>query len=760
MPYIPQRSPEAKRRWMEDNIGLSYEEAQQDDGISYEEAMGEGPAPERSWGDWYADAVEAVVPQEILAGARSVAGKGSYADNQRDLEQRRKAGLKPGDNRSLGDQRAGYAMNLYNNLTLGWGPEVLAGMESAVTGSDYDKSLQRAKGVQQDYRDKEDDWSAGNILSGGAGFALSGGPLGYLYKGAQTGIRGARAAAGAQTAGQAAEAAGRAVPTGIAGRVAAAPTSKGGRTAETVAALGLTGAAAGEIAPSGQLKAEGLAGRLGFNATLGAASGVVGVAATSAGQRVAAIIRDPQTKAARYLAQKFYDSGKNIDDFAEEYFGAAASGKPIAPVDVAPQSVRDAGTAAARMPGSGRDRATEFLEQRQGELSKRLADDMERALGRPPGSFVQTADEIAAARSAEARPHYDKAFEGNKPVTGQKVVELTNRPSGKEALNRGLKMAQDEGIPLDELVIRDANGNITGYTLKALHYGKMALDDMIDSAIRSGNNQAARNLTTLKNQWLDEMDRVSPDYATGRRIFAGHSANNRALEAGRKAVNSHPDQIKKDLAGMSKSEQEFYRQGYSQRIVETIENAPDRGNMVNRIFGSQAKRDRMRAVLGDEKYEELARRFGQESKMYQTYQDVNLGSPTAGRTAAQNDLNEGIATLSPEAAVGLGQSLRQGSIMPILNALGWQRFQAVLNGIGEKTRAQIVKLLFSTDPNEVRTGIQLLNREYAVVQRQAQARQGAGAVAAGSDDLRDATMKGGMGAAVVAAPYASSVSPF
>jgi hypothetical protein len=757
MPYIPKVSPEAKRRWIEDNMGLSYEDAQQAEGINYEDAMG-APAssPERSWGDWYADQFESIAPQEVSAGLRTLAGRGSYEDNRKDLERKRQQGLQPGDNRTLGQQRAGYAMNLYNNATLGWGPEVLAGIETATSGGDYDKNLERARGVQQEYREKESDWSAGNILSGGTGFVLSGGPLTKLYQGAQGAIRGVRAGLGAETAAQAAQAAGKAIPAGVAGRIAAAPTTAGGRTAENIAALGLTGAAAGELAPTGQLKAEGMGVRMATNAVLGSGAGVLGIAATSAGQKMQNLILSSDRKAARYLAQKFYDSGKTIDDFAEEYFGAAASGKPLAPVDVAPQSVRDAGTAAARMPGAGRDRATDFLEQRQQAMGQRLADDMEVALGKPPGSFVQTADEIAAARSSEAKPYYDRAFEGNKPVSGNRVVELTNRPSGKSAIQQGLKMAQDEGIPLEELVVRDAKGNIVGYTMKAMHYGKMALDDMIDSAVRSGNNQAARNLTTLKNQWLDEMDRLSPDYAQGRKIFAGHSANNRALEAGRKAVNSHPDQIKKDLSGMSKSEQEFYRQGYSQRVVETIESAPDKGNMVNRIFGTQAKRDRMRAVLGDEQYEILAQRYGLESKMYRTYADVNVGSPTAQRTAAQQDLNEGVSALSPEAAIGMGQSISRGSIMPLLNQLGWQRFQAALNAIGARTREKIVKLLFSNDPDEVRAGLKLLDREYAIVQRQAANRQGAAAATAGSDDGREVARNVGLGATVAAQSY----SPF
>jgi len=669
------------------------------------------------------------------------------------------------DDRDWQEQLQGYILNGLDNALFGFGDEIVAA-GGMLFGEDYDEALAEVEKKHERYREMEDDWSWGNIVSGGTGF-VAGTPLFTgMYKGAQNTMRGVRRVLGAPSARAAAEAAGKTAPKGFEGVVAAAPTTGTGRFFENLGALGLTGAAAGEVTASGHTdggiaKRAGVIGddigRLALNTVLGAAIGVAGPAVTKAGQKLLNMFRKPEDKAARFLAEKFLASGKTIDEFAEEYYGAAATGKPVAPIDVAPTSVRDAGAAAARMPGSGRDRAMEFLKVRQEEMGSRVADDFQTVLGKPAGSFVQTTDDIAARRAAEAKPHYDKAFAGNKPVTGPKVIELTNRPSGKQAMQQGLKMAQDEGVPMSELVITDANGNIIGYTMKAMHYGKMALDDMIDSAVRSGNNQAARNLTTLKNQWLDEMDRISPDYATGRKIYAGHAADQRALELGRKATTAHPDQIQKDLAGMSKSEQEFYRQGYAQKIMEDIDNSPDKGNAVGRIFGTKMKRDRMKAILGEEKYNELVKRYEVEVKMYETYADVNVGSSTAQRVAAQNDLNEGIAALSPEAASGLGRSMASGSITPLLNAIGWNRFMTMLNGIGEKTRAEIVRMLFSNDPAEVRRGLDLLNKHYIAAQRFQQMQRNIGAAGAGNENSRTygggAVVQGTSAAGAAAAPY-------
>jgi len=760
MPYIPTKETKAEnaRRTAK---ALSDDELIQTTALSDEELMGEvgesdfPDTSNRTWAEWGRDTIGEIIPDEVLAAGGTVLGQGSYDENMKTVEQNRKKTLRPDDDRTLAETRQGYILNGLNNALFGFGDEVVAGGGALLGQGDYEKNLKDVEGKRERYRKMENDWSLGNIGSGAAGF-IGGTPLFTgLYKGAQGAIRGARS-----------------LPSVVRGApvLASAPTSTVGKVAETVGALGITGGAAGEISASGNATG-GIGQRVGVigddamrvatNTILGGAIGAAAPAATKAGQAMRNIIRDPKNKAARYLAEKFLASGKSIDDFADEYFGVAAGGKPVAPIDVAPTSVKDAGAAAARMPGSGRDRAQEFLKTRQEGMGARVGDDLQEALGKPPGSFVQTSDEIAAARAAESKPHYDKAFSSPKPVATPRIVELTNRPSGKQALNQGLKMAQDEGIPMSELVITDAKGNVVGYTLKALHYGKMALDDMIDSAVRSGNNQAARNLTTMKKQWLQEMDAVSPDYARGRGIYAGHAANQRAMDMGRKSVLVHPDQAAKEMAGMSASEREFYRQGFMQKVTEQIENAPDKGNMVNRIFGTKTKRDRMKAILGEERYNELAKKFDVENKMYDTYGKVNVGSDTAQRMAAQQDLNDGIAAISPEAATGFGRSMAGGSLMPLLNSIGWSRFVGILNGIGEKTRSEIVKLLFSTDPAEVRAGMALLNKHYAAAQRAQQVRQGVGAASAGNENTRTygggAVVLGTKEAGQAVAPYVPGI---
>jgi hypothetical protein len=306
-------------------------------------------------------------------------------------------------------------------------------------------------------------------------------------------------------------------------------------------------------------------------------------------------------------------------------------------------------------------------------------------------------------------------------------------------MERGLKIARDEGIPESELIVRDANGNVTGYTTKALHYMKQGLDDMIESAVRSGDNSAARALTILKNQLLTEVDNVNPAYAAARKAFAGHSANKRAVEQGRQAVNKHPDEIRKEMAGMTDGERDMYRRGYAQKIIEDVERSPDAGNAARRIFGNTAKRERIRAVLGDDEYNKLAAKLGVEDAMYASYSRANVGSATAERQAAQGDIDDYLFGQTPGLASGMAQSFATGTIAPLVRAVGMSGIANLLRGISQRARGHIARMLFSTKPVEVRQALAAIRKEYANAQNFARTQDQVIGGLASNDDARTAS---------------------
>lgn len=644
------------------------------------------------------------------------------------------------DDRSEAEKNAGAAVNVLDMITPSWGDEITAAAMTPLANlglrgksKGWEDEVAQSRRIQQRYREFEPWDSKRNLVSSGLGLVGGAGPAIGLFKGGQALAR---------------------IPTG-----GVAAKTLLGRGAQAAAALGLTGAAYSELGQAGEAQG-GLDKRLeamragglevpAIGAAFGVAAGGVGAGGSRIAQRVGQGFRSGKSQAARYLAEKLLQAGQSTDELAAQHAQAAKTGKPVALGDVGPQGIKDAAGAAGRTPGPGRETAQEVLVPRQEGQVGRVSEDVADAVGGKPGTFSKTVEEISAQRAVEAKPLYEQAMHP-KPLVSKKITEITNRPSGKAAMERGLKIARDEGIPESELT--DGAGN---YTTKALHYMKMGLDDMIESAQRSGDNAAGRAYTIMKNELLGEVDRLNPAYAKARKVFAGHAANQRALESGRKAINAHPDQIRSEMANMSQAEQEMYRRGFAQRVIEDVEKSTDQGNAARRIFGNTVKRERIRAVLGDEKYAQLAERLGVEESMYASYRRTNVGSETAERQAAQGDMEEFFAGQSPEVAAAMSKTAITGNIAYMIHKIGLNGIVSLMRGLSQRARGHIAKMLFSHDPNDVKQALQAIAKEYAAAKRFAQAQD---AILAQSAAQKEGRAAGGVAATTA---YANSpVQPF
>ena len=91
------------------------------------------------------------------------------------------------------------------------------------------------------------------------------------------------------------------------------------------------------------------------------------------------------------------------------------------------------------------------------------------------------------------------------------VAQFAQRvPAGIQA--EATKLAQISGTPLT-----DAS------SVQGMHWMKMAVDDAIDAAKRSGNNRMARALTGLQDDLVTGLGRLSPEYDAARQTYAAMS---------------------------------------------------------------------------------------------------------------------------------------------------------------------------------------------------------------------------------------------
>lgn len=201
------------------------------------------------------------------------------------------------------------------------------------------------------------------------------------------------------------------------------------------------------------------------------------------------------------------------------------------------------------------------------------------------GGQMATADQIVARRAAEAGPLYEAARAQPVELT-QRMIDLLPRLRRAGAFDEAQRKMAIDGRPFDI-------GNVESWD-----YMSRALRDRVGTATRKGADNDARILGNLRSQMLDEVDASVPQWAQARRVFAGHSALNEALENGRGiwAPGQSREAVQRAFQDLTPGEQEMYRLGASNGLREQLAQAGDNANLPHRVYGSQAIRDKLEAI--------------------------------------------------------------------------------------------------------------------------------------------------------------------
>lgn len=280
--------------------------------------------------------------------------------------------------------------------------------------------------------------------------------------------------------------------------------------------------------------------------------------------------------------------------------------------------------------GPAKREARQALEERQLGQIPRLVREIEDASGIAADDYLDSMRALAQKRAQSAGPLYDSAFATAEPSA--EMVALAERPSLKSALARASRLAADEG---------DATANLS---FKHFHYAKMALDDRIGAAKRAGKAVEARSLVKLKNELLQEMDDVSPDYKAGRDLYAGDSALLQAAESGRNFYQLSMDEFSDAVAGMSQSEREMFKRGAVKAIVDKLGDSNLTYDNAKKLISTPALQNKLGLLF---KSRDAAARFieqaGAEREFTRTRNVVTGGSATSQNLAAQEGLEDSVS---------------------------------------------------------------------------------------------------------------------
>ena len=416
-----------------------------------------------------------------------------------------------------------------------------------------------------------------------------------------------------------------------------------------------------------------------LSGTFGAGMQILARPVSKLGTEIKKSLEKPEKvgkEAARKLVREALDYDKTDINSAIQYITQRA-GKQYTLADIGPNS-RAFLDVVNLIPSQGKKEAQDFLKKRNQGMLTRLNTDLKEAYG-AQASYFDTYKAIEAARKANGDVLYKKAFEKKIPVTEELTV-LLEKPSAKNAFTKAYELAAEQGVNLPRINLKNGKmftpdgGEVKAIDTKLLHYMKLSLDDGIYTGRSPTSGIGSTQLGMQKNtrgEFLNYIDKYNPTYKRARDEWSSKTAVLDKLELGRKfdASGQNVEELAEEIATMSKSELEAFRNGVLNNIVEKMERAitaPEgRGtNIAYNLIKTERNRRLIRLTFdkdkaGQEKYKKFISNLEDEIQIKDTSNLVVGNSATAGRQEALSTIRElmkpgDVNNLSP---VGLVYSL-------------------------------------------------------------------------------------------------------
>ena len=358
---------------------------------------------------------------------------------------------------------------------------------------------------------------------------------------------------------------------------------------------------------------------------------------------------------------------------------------------------------ATAAPSPARIMGKSELATREMERIPRVSEDLRTLMSGSKDFYTDVLD-LTKKRAQEAEPLYKAAWDSAptfNPTTAPDIAKLRNLPTFKEAMKIGAKRMAD-----NELDIADPRN-----TLRALHETKIALDDMIESAMREGKGGQAGTLLDMKRRLLADMEKASPEYRIARQTFAGDSELLTAMKEGQRIYTLPEMDMRKliDRFKDSPSEYDAFRAGISQAMLEKLRTAGPAADPMKSILSRDAEQKLRRAFRDDAAFDEFKDRLLQERTMLQTEKagfrrtplDTDLDKGAGGVGAAANLMAGRPFTAASEALraqfpnlVGMPPRIAQPTTEKLLTPTA--KVDSVIESIMDSLKQQEQSLLTSS----------------------------------------------------------------
>ena len=189
-------------------------------------------------------------------------------------------------------------------------------------------------------------------------------------------------------------------------------------------------------------------------------------------------------------------------------------------------------------------------------------------------------------------------------------------------------------------------GSIPAFpNLQFWDYTKRLIDDKVQTAIRSGQNQKARTLTQLVTKLRGALDTQVPEYAAAREKWAGPSSYLNAVEEGKGVLsrNESAEEMKANFGALSEVDKQGYREAAVSSIIGRMSSDPAKLADMTKYLRSPAMREKVLAIMPNDKARQAwQRRLDFESKSSEMV-GRSLGNSATFRRMQEKEDSETIA---------------------------------------------------------------------------------------------------------------------
>lgn len=288
-------------------------------------------------------------------------------------------------------------------------------------------------------------------------------------------------------------------------------------------------------------------------------------------------------KAAKILAEAMVREGLSPEDVARSLTDLGEQGMPA---DVSASFLRLLRAAANELPNV-EGSAKNIVFGRQAKQGERIMQGYDEAAGTGATDVNAAINRLDEQMTPVINELYEQALQQPLGLSPELQALFKNNRTFQQALSKAQILMENE---------RALGNQVSNITM--IDAVKRSLDDMIETAMRKGNNNLARQMVLLKNKMVAEADASIPVYAEARNTYAGKAALQKAAALGEDWFKLKASEIPELIQPFTQQEMGMFQLGVKQAIIDRIENSQSTKDLTS-LFGKNGDIAKLTELLGD-----------------------------------------------------------------------------------------------------------------------------------------------------------------